>query len=166
MRYLVKAIFLLIVFIIQSTLVQYIGIFGIVPNVLLAAIIAVSLSSETIEGACLAALCGVVFDLMFGRVFGMSTLLYTYVALLSRALLELMYEKTVVSTMLITFVGTLIYQCVTFFFSFAIWGEGSFWFLFFRAMLPTAVYTGITQVAIYFINEKLPFIDGVRGART
>lgn len=166
MRYTVKAIFLILMFIIQSTLAQHMSIFGVTPNLLLAAVVAVALSSEPAEAACLACGTGVVFDLMFGRVFGMSTLLFTYIALLSRAMLELMYEKTLISTMFITFLAMILYQCINLFLGFVIWGEGDFVFLFFRMILPCAAYTALMQIIIYFVNEKLPFTDGVRGERT
>lgn len=166
MRYTVKALFLILIFIIQSTLAQYISIFGVTPNLIIAAVIAVALSSEPVEAAVLAAATGIVFDLMFGRVFGISTLLYMYLALLSRAMLEFMYEKTLISTMLITFVAALLYQSINFFLSFIIWGEGGFVFLFFRIILPCAAYTACLQIIIYYLNEKLPFTNGIRGGRT
>lgn len=166
MRYTVKALFLILILVIQSTWVQYISIFGVTPNLIIAAVVAIALSSEPVEAAVLAAGTGIVFDLIFGRVFGISTLLYMYIALLSRGMLEYMYEKTLISSMLITFLAAFLYQSINFFLSFIIWGEGGFLFLLFRLIFPCAAYTACLQIIIYAVVEKLPFTNGIRGGRT
>lgn len=163
MQVVLKFVLIFLAFIIQGTWVQYIGILGVTPNAVLALIIALALVSEPFEAGAYGFAAGALWDLMWGRVFGIHTLLFLYVALLARAFIELMYKKGLSVVIVITFLAAIFYETVFFFLSFFIWGETGFLYVMLRIIIPSAAYTGVAQILIYSVTDALPLTRHERG---
>lgn len=149
MRHVFKTLTLIAVFILQSGVCPYIEILGIAPNIVLATVIIMALSSDFVEAGIYGGCAGVVMDICWGRVFGFHTLSFLYLALAVRFFLEMTYKNTPTVTAGITFVITLVYEMIYYFFSYVIWGEGVFLYALLRIMIPTAAYTAAVQFLLY-----------------
>ena len=82
MKYLWKVIGIYIAFLAQSLIFENINIFSVSPDLLLAAIIICSVSLEFIPASIVGAFAGVLMDVMYGNTFGLTTLVYMYLALI------------------------------------------------------------------------------------
>lgn len=71
-----------IVFLLQSLIFENIRIFSCPPDILIAATIVLSVSSEIKSAALLGGFAGLLTDVMYGRVFGINILMYMYLGLL------------------------------------------------------------------------------------
>lgn len=149
MRHVFKTLVLILIFVLQNTLVPYISILGVTPDILLAAVIIMALFSEPIEAGIYGAVTGTILDLILGRVYGFNTLAFLYIALAVRAFLEFVYKNRPVITAGITFVITIIYEIIYYFISYTIWGDGVFLYALFRLIIPTAAYTAAIQFLLY-----------------
>ena len=149
MRHIFKILALLAAFIIDSTWGSFLGIWEISPSFLLAAVIAMAMAGEMAEAGVYGLGAGVLWDLTWGRTFGFYTLLYLFIALLSRAFLEMIYKNSTLITAGVTFVASLVCEMVLCLVGSMIWGEGNFGFQLFRIMIPTAVYTALIQMLIF-----------------
>lgn len=149
MRHVLKSALILLAFVIQCTWVQYINILGVTPNIVLALVIAMGLISEPVESGAYGFAAGVLWDLMWGRVFGVNALLFMYIALLVRMLMEFMYKKGIFVAVSLTFISCILYEVLFFLLSFVIWGERGFLYVFLRIIIPSAAYTGMVQILIF-----------------
>ena len=155
MRHVYKTLVLLLAFIIDSTLGSYIGILDISPSFLLAVVIAMAMAGEIVEAGVYGLAAGVLLDLFWGRTFGLYAILFMYAALGARAFLELIYKNTPVITAGITFAASLVCELVFCVLHFTIWGEGNFLYDLFRVIIPTAAYTAIIQMLLFYPVTKL-----------
>jgi len=165
MRHIWKSVVLLLALLIDSTLGSHIGILDISPSFLLVTVIAMAMAGELAEAGIYGLAAGVLWDILWGRTFGFHALLYMYVALGARAFLELVYKNTPVITAGITFVASLLCELVLCFFSFTIWGRGNFLYNLFRIIIPTAAYTAIVQMLLYYPITRLSRPKEERGTR-
>ena len=165
MRHVYKALVLLLAFLVDSTLGSYIGILDISPSFLLVAVIAMAMAGEFAEAGIYGLAAGVLLDLFWGRTFGFHALLYMYAALLARAFLELVYKNTPVITAGITFAASLLCELIFCIFNFTIWGQGNFLYDLFRVIIPTAAYTAIIQMLLFYPITKIAKPKAERGTR-
>lgn len=163
MRHVYKSLVLILAFIIDSTLGSYIGILDISPSFLIAVVIAMAMAGEMAEAGIYGLGAGVLLDLFWGRTFGFYALLYMYAALLARAFLELVYKNTPAITAGITFAASFICELIFCVFNFTIWGEGNFLYDIFRVIIPTAAYTAIIQMLLFYPVTKLAKPKAERG---
>jgi rod shape-determining protein MreD len=156
MRNLYKALLLFIIFLIQPPLSDFIRILGIAPNLLLCAAIAAAL---TAPGPCEAALfglgAGALYDIMWGRVFGVNALFMMYICIAVFYTAAYIYRKTVISCVVITFCGALLFELVFYAVSFFIWGSHNIQYFILRVIIPAAAYTAFFQLIIYPITPKV-----------
>lgn len=76
MRYFIIAIIVLVNFIIESTILQHISIFGVVPNTSLIIIVCISILTGKKTGSVLGLLLGFLQDMFFYDVIGVHALIY------------------------------------------------------------------------------------------
>ncbi len=155
MRYFYKAVALLFMFFLQSSLCGFIRIIGIAPNILLCAVIAGALTSAgPIEAAVYGLGAGALFDVLWGRVFGVNAILMMYTCFAVYYIAAFIYRKTVISGVVITFLATLMYELIFYAISFLIWGETNVVYFIFRVIIPGAAYTACFQFLLYPIMKK------------
>ncbi|MFA5525133.1 MAG: rod shape-determining protein MreD [Tissierellales bacterium] len=76
MRYFIIAIIVLVNFILQSTILQYISIFGVIPNTSLILIVCISILAGKKTGSILGLILGFLQDMFFYDVIGIHALIY------------------------------------------------------------------------------------------
>ena len=163
MKHFVRALLVLLFLILQSTFCHFIKIMGVMPDLVLAYIIALALTSDSIiySGAYgLAA--GLLWDIMWSRVFGIQSLLFMYIAVLAYRAGEYMYKKDLSVCVVFTLICTIPVKSIFYIAGFVLEYDASFWHAFFRTIIPAAAYTAICQVIIYQICLKVKGIGQER----
>ena len=157
MRHFLKAVLLFVLLILQSTVCRYLEIMNITPNLMLAFMVAAVLTSKSIsEAGIYGFVTGLVYDLVWGRVFGIETLLFMYLALLLFYISEYMYKKNLFLSVWLTFLTSVIAETVVFVLCFVIFGKATFWYTFFARIIPCAAYTALAEIIVYEIAVKIP----------
>lgn len=82
MKYVWKALGIYLAFLLQSLIFENLRIFSCSPDVLAAVVIIVAVSEDFVSASILGGFAGLLYDVMYGEVFGISILPYTYLALL------------------------------------------------------------------------------------
>ena len=82
MRYVWKIAGIYLAFLIQSLIFENLRIFSCSPDILVAVVIIAAVSEDFVSASILGGFAGLLYDVMYGEVFGISMLLYTYLALL------------------------------------------------------------------------------------
>jgi cell shape-determining protein MreD len=128
---------------------------SVTPNLLLGALIGVCMAGPPLRAGALAFLAGALTDLMWGRVFGINTLLFLYLALGACAVNEAIFKRSYFIDAGVVFVGSLIYDLALYLLSFTLWGEGHCLFLLMRVAVPAAAYTAICHLLVSPVTSAL-----------
>jgi len=152
------AISIFLIILIQTTILNYIEIFNIKPNLLLVFIICTALLKGNVEGAVVGFCAGLAQDMVAGRVLGFYALLGLYMGLLVGSVNKRLYRDNVFVILFFTFVSTIVYESAVYliykwvinFFS-ANYSSGfNLIFSLKNVILPEAIYNSV--VSLIFLS--------------
>lgn len=155
MRHAVKSAILIAVFILQNSLTNYIEVLGIIPSFVIVLMVAYSLSSTSVKESLIYSLStGVLMDVMWGRVFGLWSVLFMYAGVAVYFAGEYLYKHTTSKAVILTFLSTLFIETVFYLASFTLFGDSEFWYELFRVIIPAGAYNAILQAVFYGLIRK------------
>lgn len=162
-RKIVIAAAIVICFILQSTVFQYLEFASISPNLLVALTASIGFMRGRREGMFVGFFCGLLIDLFFGSVLGFYALIYMYVGFLNGIFRKIFYPEDVKLPIFLMAVSDLSLNMIIYFVMFLFRARFGFGYYFFHIMLPELVYTMVIALVIYFIllkvNSKLEEIE-------
>lgn len=142
------------VYLLQTTFVDAIAVFGIKPDLILAALICFAGCNGKEKGALAAAIMGIVADLLFGKIFGAYTLLYVYIVVASGFVFEFLFEHNIitvsVTTLVLCAVGGALCCAIR-----MIGGQEMSWWFVIKTVCPTAFYTALAALVLYPLIAKI-----------
>lgn len=159
------AIIALICYLLQATLLGYVEIYGIKPNLIIITTISYALIRGKEEGAAYGAFAGLLLDILGGKTVGVFAIMGMYLGLSVGWLHSRFYKENYVLPALLTAGGTFIYNFIYYFFGYFISGRDQvIWFLG-NNIIPEAIYNGLLSIIIYFIilyiNKKFDYYNRV-----
>lgn len=105
----------LVSFIIQSTILQFLQIFGVTINLVLVVLVVVSLQTDEITGAGLGFMVGFLTDILYAHFFGVNTLLFLCIGYLTGRISEDVYKFDYFTNLYFVLFGTLFYHLFFYF---------------------------------------------------
>jgi rod shape-determining protein MreD len=155
-------LFLLLAF--QTTLLEYIKIYSVKPNLILVFVICAALLNGKWEGAIVGLVSGLGLDIASGAMLGFHALLFMYVGLLAGLVHKYVFRENYLIALLMTFFGSIVYGWVFFFLRiYPLAGNKSLLYPFLNIILPESVYnTGVSVLLHLFmikLNRKLEKLD-------
>lgn len=105
-------------FLVQCTLLNYMAVFGVTPNILLVLTIIYSFFFKKMDGIAFSVIFGLIQDLFFGQIVGISSLIYLAVGVFLKMMRSVVYRDNKLLLILVTAV-------VTLFFTSAYWALNS-----------------------------------------
>ncbi len=154
-KYLLTALLIFVLIILQTTVVRGIEIFHVIPNLLLVMVVSYSLLHEDYSALVVGAVCGLLLDMHGGRTVGMNTLLCALLAYLCVCVSGNLYSNNSLVALVFVFFLSIAYELIIYIFYFAIWGHGSFVFALFHKILPGAAYNSLVTLLLYPLIRKL-----------
>ena len=141
--------------VIQSTLLQHISIFNVMPNLLVIfVIIAAIMSGSSLESAIVGVISGFLLDFMIGRTIGVNMLLLMYIGVFTGLLFKRILTRKYFGILATVFVTSLIYCFFYYVMNFTMWGQGNLLYAFTWVMLVETVYNTIICVPIFLLARK------------
>lgn len=153
MKYRYSFILFAIFFIIQSTVLNHLSVFGVTANLILCAVIAFSFLYEDYNGLINGIIFGMLLDLCFSPIVGIAALCNMVIALYAMEMKRYLYKESLVSILIVSFSGTIIYQLIY-------WGLGRMFdspisFIYVAKLSGVLLlYNGIALMLIYFFMRK------------
>ena len=158
-RAIVMSLAVLVNFVLQSTVFQYITILGVKPNTALILICCYAVVRGDVEGAIMGFFAGLLQDVYYGSVIGVSALLYMLIGYFCGKPLRDFYRDNYFLVMLLVAVSALFYQFAYYFAFFLFRGRVDVVYYFRTVMLPGAVYTVVLSMPVYglvyVLNRRL-----------
>jgi rod shape-determining protein MreD len=134
----------------QSTLVPFLRIAGLYPDLILILVAIWSLLRGYREGTIWALVCGLVMDMLSGLSFGAHTLALLAVSLLMQAVRRQVYRLTFGAVLLLVALATLVYYGAVMFAAWAIAGESFAGDLLGRVILPAALLNAAVAAVVFW----------------
>lgn len=143
-----------VVYLLQTTFVSYIAILGIKPDLILAALVCFGAFYGKEKGALMAVIMGIIVDLLFGKIFGVNTLMYLYIVVAASVIFEYLFEHNFLTvgvvTLALSLLGGAVYSLIL------LLSGQPFGLLFIvKMVLPYALYTALAAAVLYPVLSRI-----------
>ena len=160
-RTLITILFVIAFFVLQSTLVNYIKLGSVSPNICLILIITIAYCNGPVYGTVFGFIMGFLFDIFFGNFLGFNSILYVLTGylcgLLNKFFFDYNFELKIPSMMFLA--SSLIHNLITYICFFLLDGDLNFIYYLKKIIIPEIIYTFIAGVFIYrilyMIDQKI-----------
>ena len=149
MRIIVISFIVLLNFILQSTVFGHAQVFGIMPNTALIIVVTYAMLRDDVEGAIVGFCAGLLNDIFFGQVIGVSALLLMFTGYLCGKPFRDFFKENYIAPVILVGVASLAYEFMFYIFNFLLLGRVNFLRYFGQIILPTAVYNLVLCVFFY-----------------
>jgi rod shape-determining protein MreD len=162
LKYFVFSVAVILIVVLQNTLLQYIEILHVKPNLILVVVVSFALLYGNIQGAIAGFILGLCQDITSGSVIGFYALLGLYLGLVVGIVNKRLYRENFIVIIFFTFISTIAYEALVYLLN--EWGVHMFSSVETRVsllyaaknnILPEAVYNCIVAVPIYVITMIL-----------
>ena len=166
-KILIYTVCILIIALIQVTLLNYIKIFNVKPNLFIVFVIIAAFFRGSYEGAVIGFFAGITQDMVSGKVLGFYAILGLYLGLIVGSINKRLHRENLILNILNTFLFSFLYESVLFVilkWSPLLIGKNSLIGInvldaLKRIILPEAVYNSIISIVVFIIfikiNDKL-----------
>lgn len=166
MRVFITSLFVIINFVLQTTLLQYIQIRGVLPNTAVILIVSYALLRGSTEGAIVGLFAGLLQDIFFGTSVGYFALLNMLTGYFAGRSHHNFYRENYLMPIMLCTMAVFLYECTIYLTSFLFRGQLNFIYYLGKMILPETVYTAILTIVIYRIlftaNEWLELKEKYR----
>ena len=149
MRILLTSILVFVNFILQTTLLPYLSIGGVLPNTALIIVVSYALLRGSISGAMVGFFSGMLMDIFFGTSIGFYALLFLLAGLAIGRSQKEFYRENYLLPVIICSLTAMVYESIVFITGFVFQGETNILYFLLRLLIPAAVYTAVVTVPIY-----------------
>lgn len=149
MRILLTSILVFVNFILQTTLLPYLSIGGVLPNTALIIVVSYALLRGSISGAMVGFFSGMLMDIFFGTSIGFYALLFLLAGLTIGRSQKEFYRENYLLPVIICSLTAMVYESIVFITGFVFQGETNILYFLLRLLIPEAVYTAVVTVPIY-----------------
>lgn len=110
MNKLILYLLLLLSFIIQSTLLQFIQIYGVIINLSLVVLVVISLQTNELYGGTLGLMLGILCDIFYSPYFGINTVIFMSIGYLLGNISENVYKFDFLTNLYFTIISTFFFH--------------------------------------------------------
>ena len=154
-KILIYTLIIFFIVLLQATILDYIKIFYIKPNLLIVFVISVALLRGNIEGAVIGFFVGLSQDLISGKVLGFYTVLGMYLGLIIGSVNKRLYRENFLVVLFFTFISSIVYEMMVYFLSTFTHGSIGIYYPFKNIVLPEALYNSFISIFVYIVVIKL-----------
>ena len=155
LKYRISFLIFLAVFILQSTVLNFLRIFDISPNLILCLVIIFSFLYEGYHGIVYGLAFGFLFDICFGKVIGIAPFSYLAAALVCIGMKRYLYKDSMVSVLIVTSAGTAVYALVYWSLYSMLGGAAAFGYAMEKNAVLLACHAVINVVIYYFVRRSV-----------
>ncbi len=155
LRWIIYAVSILISFLLQTSVFEFLKLADTVPNVMLTLVVCIALMRGRKEGLLTGFFCGLLIDLFYGDVLGWYALLYTGIGYINGYFNHRYFQDDVILPLAVLGGNALVYDILVYIFFFLLRGRLGFFYFLIHIILPDAIYTAIFAIVMYYIMMHL-----------
>lgn len=141
---------MVLLFVIQS-IPNFIMIFGVKPNLVVAAAIAIAVYEDEFLGGLFGALAGLLCDLGGFSIFGFNSIIFLISGVITGLLIIYMLRPTVINYMLLLAGAMLTRGLLDYLLNFFMWGYPGSEKLLYAQILPAVLYTAVAGIPLFWL---------------
>lgn len=154
-RKIVIACMVLICFVLQSTLMKWIALGNVAPNLLIIITAAYGFMRGKKSGLLVGFFCGLLTDIFFGEVIGFYALIYMYIGYGNGFFHRIFFKEDIKLPLFLIALSDLLYGFVVYVLLFLLRGRFAFGYYMTNVILPEMIYTIVLTFILYPINLKI-----------
>ncbi len=154
LRLLFYSFFIILLLVLQTTLLDYVAIYGIKPNLIVVFIIVTALVRGNVEGGTVGFFFGLAMDMLFGTVLGFNALLGLYLGIAAGSVNRRLFRENLLVVLFFTFVYSVVYELTVYVLNTIMSGHMELLYPLTRVILPEASYNCAAAVLIYALLIK------------
>lgn len=154
-HYISMFLLLIICFLLQTTLFQYLKIANVLPNMVLVITAVSGLMYGRKMGIFIGVLCGLLLDLLYGSVIGISVLIYLFIGYGNGSANKIYFKEDYLIPLTAIMVSDLAYSLLYYICNFLLRGRLHFISYFMDIMMPEMIYTVLIGSVIFLFIKKL-----------
>lgn len=155
LRAVVIGIMLIFSYILQSTVLDYIQIWGAKPNLMIILTVYFALLRGSFEGGLVGLFGGILIDMLAGKVFGIYSLTGLYTGIAVGYYNKQFFKDNIFVLLFFMFIFTFFYEFLFYLMNYFIWGETRIVFVLKKVILPESIYNCILSIPIYGLVMKV-----------
>lgn len=141
--------FILVFLLLQTTLLQYIAIVGIVPNILIVFVIITGLLRGNTEGGTVGFFAGLATDMLFGGVLGFYALLGLYLGIAAGSVSRRLFRENLLVAVFFTFVYSCLYESLIYVINNIMTGNMQYLYVLSGVILPESIYNSAVALLMF-----------------
>lgn len=145
------AIAIVISFLLQTSVFEFLKLADTAPNVMLILVVCVALMRNSREGVIVGFFCGLLLDIFYGNVLGQYALLYVVIGYVNGFFHKIYFEDDFMVPLAVLAGNAFVYDLLIYFFFFLLRGRLGFFYFLLHLIIPEALYTAIVAVVLYRI---------------
>lgn len=145
----VSAFFVIICFLLQSTVFHSISLGGIIPNLMIILTASYGFMRGRKSGLLIGFFSGLLIDIFFSDILGFYALLYMYIGYLNGVFKKMFYPEGIKLPIALIVGSDFLYNILIYLLTFLLNGRFQFLYYFFNIMIPEMVYTIIVTCIFY-----------------
>lgn len=149
------ALFLLVNFILEITILPYFEIMGIVPNISLAMIVVIALLKGRYYGGFFGIFIGLLYDIFFAPHLGVNPFIYFFIGYTIGYMDNVFTRDNLLNPIIFTSLATIFYNLTYFVFLYFLNVEFTSSYLFRSVISIELIYNSIISILIYKIFKKI-----------
>lgn len=142
-------------FVLQTTVLKYISLADVAPNLLLIIVVSYSYVKGANAGMAAGLICGLLPDMIYGELIGVNSLICLIIGYLAGFAHKIYEPEDVTFPVLITAAADFIYGLLYYIFNFLFRSRLNFAYYARRIILPEIIYTVVLSVLVYKALQKL-----------
>ncbi len=158
-RFFVSVVLIILCFLLQTTVFQWLDFGGIVPNLMIVLTASFGFMRGRKTGLLFGFFCGLLVDIFFANVLGLNAMIYMYIGYANGKFNRIFYPEEIKLPMLLILVSDFCYGLLYYITLFLMRGRFQFGFYFMNIILPEMVYTILITLLLYplvlWLNKKL-----------
>lgn len=156
-RFIITAGVVLLCFLMQTTVFQHIALAGMVPNLILIAVVAYGYMRGRAEGMYVGFASGLLVDLLYSDLIGMNAILYVLIGYVAGICNEIYYRDEVSVPIILIAISDFLFNFGYYVFQFLLRGRLDIVYYVWRTILPEMVYTVLIAVFLYQLLHAMNF---------
>lgn len=150
MKRLISAFIIIIIsFVLQATVCQWISFGGIIPNVILIVTACYGFMFGEKYGLVVGFFCGLLSDVFFGTFIGLNALFFMYIGFFNGKFHQMFYKDSIKLPLIMITVSDFMYGISYYVIMFMLRSRFDFSFYFIKTILPEVIYTVLISVLVY-----------------
>lgn len=148
-RGIVTVILILISFLLQTTVLHYIELGGVIPNILLIITVYTGYINGRTPGIIAGLVCGFILDGQYGDLIGLYALIYMTIGYVNGLSNRIFYREDTMMPLVLVAISEIVYGVLVFVLEFLLRGKISLGYYLGRVMMPELVYTLVVSIFLY-----------------